>query len=260
MSDTLIDTHTHLDDTAFAEDIDRVIAASREAGVTEWINVGYSPTSWESTRRLAERVDGMHVMLGMHPGSVDEWSDESASQLARIVDVARPVAIGEIGLDLHWRHDNIAVQLAAFERQLQLAESLDLPAVIHMRSADSEMANVLRTAPSLPHIHFHSFDGGLDLRRHVLELGSTIGVGGLMTRRDSESLRSWIADVPRDRVVLETDAPYLKPQGIRGRRNEPAFMTRVADRLAELWSTPRTEVDRITTANARRIFNLKTNG
>jgi len=260
VSGVLIDTHTHLDDSGFADDLDSVIASSRLAGVTQWINVGYSPESWQSTLELASHVEGMGYMLGMHPGHADEWDEKSERLLSELIDANDPVAIGEIGLDLHWRQDNLAIQTEAFTCQLKLAVSATLPAVIHMRASDVELLEILGTVHPLPHLHFHSFDGDVDLRNYVLEHECTIGVGGLMTRKDSESLRTWIADIPRDRVVLETDSPYLKPQGIRGRRNEPAFVTRVAERLSQLWSISRSETSTITTGNARRIFHLKLNG
>ena len=260
MATSLIDTHTHLDAEEFGDDLDDVIAASRANGITRWINVGFSTTRWESTVALAARFDGLSYMLGVHPGHADEWSDETARQLNARVRSTGPVAIGEIGLDLYWRQDNLPSQITALEQQLDLATSMQLPTVLHMREADEELLRILNGRTTLPHLHFHSFDGNDRLRRWVLERQSTIGVGGLMSRKGSEALRSWIADFPRERVVLETDSPYLKPQGIRGTRNQPAHLTRVADILAELWGATRADVDTITTANACRIFNMDYEG
>lgn len=256
----LIDTHTHLDDDAFSDDLEDVIALSRSSGVSSWINVGYSPDRWNSTLSLVNRVDGMRHMLGIHPGNADEWNEENAGRLAELVQDTRPVAIGEIGLDLYWRKDNLSTQEDALKRQLELAVAHGLPAVIHMRAADDALLDVLSASVELPHLHFHSFDGNDRLRHWIMDRRCTIGVGGLMTRKGSASLRSWIADVPKDRVVLETDSPYLKPQGVRGTRNQPAFMPRVAEVLAALWGVSPEEVGRITTGNACRIFSLKEKG
>ncbi len=260
MAASLIDTHTHLDSDEFGDDLDEVIATSRANGVARWINVGFSPSRWKSTIVLVNRFEGLRHMLGVHPGNADEWSEQTAERLMALVRSTGPVAIGEIGLDLYWRQDNLAVQREAFEQQLALAESLKLPAVIHMRSADEEVLAVLENVARLPHLHFHSFDGNEGLRAWALERQSTIGVGGLMTRKGSESLRSWIATMPKDRVVLETDSPWLKPQGIRGRSNQPANLARIADTLADLWGLSRSEADTITTENACRIFGLDPRG
>ena len=252
-----IDTHTHLDNDEFADDLDQVIETSRNAGVTRWINVGFNEERWRTSLELADRVAGMHVMLGLHPGNADDWDDRVEERLRATLREREPVAIGEIGLDLYWRQDNLQLQKEAFRRQLSIAREHDLPAVIHMREADRPLLEVLDDAGDLPHIHFHSFDGGDELRRWVLDNGATIGVGGLITRRGSESLQEWVATVPQDIVVLETDSPYLKPRGIRGKRNEPAFVVKVARLLAEMWNVNVESVAQRTTVNAERIFGLR---
>lgn len=252
----LVDTHTHLDDDAFAGDLDEVIEASRRAGVRRWINVGYNETRWTTTRQLAGRVDGMSFMLGLHPGNADEWSKDLHERLKALVREVAPVAIGEIGIDLYWRQDNLDLQRRAFAAQLDLAREAALPAVIHMRSADEALLDVLDSAIALPHLHFHSFDGDGDLRAWVLQNNATIGVSGLITRRGSDALQEWVARIPHDRVVLETDSPYLKPRGIRGKRNEPAFMPKVAKLLSDLWAIDIEDVAKTTTDNANRIFNI----
>jgi TatD DNase family protein len=252
----LIDTHIHLDLEPFADDLDDVIAASRTAGVSRWINVGFNEERWKTTLDLTERYDGLFAMLGLHPGSADDWSPALIDGLGKLARDRRPVAIGEIGIDLYWRRDNLEIQVEAFRAQLDLAARLELPAVIHMRNADEAMLEVLTRHQALPHIHFHSFDGGAELRDWAAHHGATIGVGGLITRKGTDDLRAWVSGLDRDRVVLETDAPYLKPRGIRGTRNQPAFMVKSARLLAELWNTDLDSVARTTSANAERIFGL----
>lgn len=252
----LVDTHIHLDLEQFTDDLDDVIAASRQAGITRWINVGFDPERWASTLALVDRIDGLSAMLGVHPGSVDQWSASAFEHLSQLARHRQPVAIGEIGIDLYWRQDNLLTQIEAFRAQLDLAGELGLPAVIHMRDADGAMVDTLESHGSLPHIHFHSFDGGVELRSWALENDATIGVGGLITRNGTDDLRQWVAGLERSRAVLETDAPYLKPRGIRGTRNQPAYMVRTAQLLAELWETDLETVATITTNNANRIFGL----
>ncbi len=251
-----VDTHIHLDSDAFDEDRDAVIETSRSAGVSRWINVGYNEQRWDTTEALVRTVNGMHCMLGLHPGDADAWSDDLLLRLRDRVHTLRPLAIGETGIDLYWRRDNLDIQRAAFRGQLDLARETGLPVVIHMRDADSELLEVLTSESSLPHIHLHSFDGNEALRKWVLETDATLGVGGIITRKGSESLRRWIAGLPPDRVVLETDAPYLKPRRIRGTRNEPAYIVEVAKLLSELWGTDLASVASATTRNAERIFGL----
>ena len=252
-----IDTHTHMDDDAFAGDLDDVIDTSRAKGVTRWINVGYNEARWQSTHELAKHISGMSLMLGLHPGNADDWNHRVHTALVDAVRTIHPVAIGEIGLDLYWRQDNLALQEQVFRTQLEIAVEHGLPTVIHMRAADAELIEVLDSVRPLPHIHFHSFDGGDDLRAWVLRNNATVGVGGLVTRKGSESLRGWISGVPRHIVVLESDSPYLKPRGIRGKRNEPAYLPKTADLLGELWGLDVERVSEITSRNAERIFGLK---
>ena len=252
-----IDTHTHMDDDAFADDLRDVIEASRAKGVTRWINVGYNEARWQSTHELARSIPGMSLMLGLHPGNADDWNNRVHTALLKAIRTIQLVAIGEIGLDLYWRQDNLASQEQVFRAQLEIAVEHGLPAVIHMRAADAELMQVLDSDIRLPHMHFHSFDGGDDLRAWVLRNNATIGVGGLVTRKGSESLRGWITGVPRDMVVLETDSPYLKPRGIMGKRNEPAYLPKTAELLSELWGLNVASISEITTRNAERIFGLK---
>lgn len=251
-----IDTHVHLDSDAFAGDLDAVLAESRDAAVTRWINVGYNEERWSSTEDLVRSIDGMTCMLGVHPGHAETWSDATRDRLRAQIETVRPVAVGEAGLDLYWRKDNVDMQLEAFLGQLALARDVNLPLVIHMRDADAELLSVINAEPTLPHLHFHSFDGTGALREWALHHGATIGVGGLLTRHGSDDLRRWVAEVPRERIMLETDAPYLKPRGIRGKRNAPAYMRKVAELLADLWNTDLDSVATITTGNAERVFRL----
>jgi len=250
----LIDTHTHLDDPDFADDLDAVIAQSRDAGVSAWINVGYEPSRWSSTIDLATRIPGMRHMLGMHPSSADQWSATTERELRRLLIETGAVAIGEIGLDFLRDHAPRDAQFDAFQAQLDLAEELDLPAVIHMRDAEAALLDVLTSRSTLPPLLLHSYDGGRDLTDHVITNGVRIGVGGLATRQKSEALREQIARVPLEQIVLETDSPYLVPARQKIRRNTPVHVRTIAQFLADLRETDLDTIARTTTQNALTFF------
>lgn len=253
---TFIDTHAHLDDPQFEEDRDRVIDDAVSVGVAAIINIGYRPGVWETTLALADRRPEVQYALGLHPGHADEGSEAVLDSLERLIMERRPVAIGEIGIDLFWRQDNLATQVDMFERQAHLAAKHDLPIVIHQRKAADAVAEVLAAAPVGLRVLFHSFDGSPGIARLADERGWMLGVGGMMTRRQSEALRSHLATVDLSRIVLETDSPYLVPSGVRSRRNTPSAIPLIAERLAGLIAREQAEIAAITTANARAFFRL----
>ncbi|HEV2067867.1 MAG TPA: TatD family hydrolase [Thermomicrobiales bacterium] len=252
----LVDTHCHLDDESYAKDIDRVLDDSRALGVSRWIVVGFAPGRWATTLDVVRGVAGMSHMLGVHPGHASEWSSAVAARLGSLVATTRPVAIGEIGIDLFRGETNISQQLSAFDAQLDLALDHGLPAVIHMRSAETEVLNLILSREALPHLVFHSFDGSARLRDVILERCFTIGFGGLATKGPAADLREVIKTIPLGQIVLETDAPYLTPRGVKGSRNVPGNIPIIAGFLAGLLNTSVPEVARVTTDNAERVFGL----
>lgn len=249
---SLVDTHVHLDDPQFDPDRGEVIAAARAAGVAEMVHIGYHPERWESSLALVAAQDGVRCALGVHPGRVDEAVDADLDRLAALATRPGVVAIGEIGLDRHWTTEHDDLQLSWFRRQLELATSLGLPVVIHQRSAAAEVLDVLlATDPDLL-VVLHSFDGDHALAALARERHYLVGVGGLMTRASSNDLRGLLTDFPLDQIVLETDAPYLVPTGVKGRRNSPAQLPVIAARLAELRGLPVAEIAHVTSETARR--------
>jgi TatD DNase family protein len=253
---TFVDTHTHLDDDLFATDLPAVMAEATAAGVRSFVNIGYRPERWRSTLAFAETYPQVRYALGLHPGHADEWSDSLCADLEELVGRTKPVAIGEIGLDYHWTTDNISIQRASFERQIDLAGHLRLPVVIHQRDAAADVAAVLRPAPAELRVVLHSCDGDSELMDLAEERGWMIGVGGLMTRRQSESLRDRLKSFSIDQIVLETDSPYLVPSGVKARRNTPAMIPLIAERLASLLGREVAEIASITTQNAELAFGL----
>lgn len=250
----MIDTHCHLDDHAFASDLPAVIAASREAGVCGWVLIGYARDRWEGAARMSAATAGMRHSLGVHPSHAQEWSADVEASLREMLHSTGAVAVGEFGLDFHRDNAPFEVQREAMIGQLRMARELDLPAIFHMRDAEAQMLEILDAEASLPRMIFHSFDGTERLTDFIRSHDAWVGVGGLATRQKSAALREQLLRLPLERLVLETDAPYLVPARQKDRRNVPAHVRTVAIFLAELLDVPLETVTRQTTANAESLF------
>lgn len=251
-----VDTHAHLDDVSFNDDVDEVIERARASGVSRIVNIGYRPAIWGSTIALGRRFPSVSYTLGLHPNHADEDAEPVWNELRRLMKEARPVAIGEIGLDYFRDYASKATQLKVFERQLALASEFGLPVVIHQRAAESDMRDVLRANSGGPRWVLHSFEGSAGFLDEALAAGAMIGVGGLMTRAGSAELRETLRRVPIDRILLETDSPYLVPRGVKNRRNEPATIPVIARELAVLLERPIDEIAARAMENADRVFGL----
>ena len=252
-SPSIVDTHTHLDDAAFEHDLDAVIEASRWAGVSQFINVGYSPESWQSSRVLQDRYSNVSLALGLHPQQAQRFGPELARGLSRAILELGPVAVGETGFDFARSQPEFKDQERAFQAQLEIAARERLPTIIHQRDAADALITELDRWPSLAPIVLHSFDGTDLLAAWAIERGCFIGIGGLATRRGAAALRALLSRMPVDRLLLETDAPYLSPPGA-GRRNTPANLREIARILAPLWHLTEVELCQATTANAVALF------
>ena len=256
MTPVWIDTHVHLDDPAFDDDRETVLGDARAAGVAGLVNIGYRPAVWETTLALARRHPCVAFTLGLHPGHADEFSASTLETLARLVEATQPVAIGEIGLDFFRNGPPPALQEDALRQQLRLALACGLPAVIHQRAAEAELLAVLASEPDLPLLVLHSFDGSDRYADFATERGCLVGVGGLATRQRSSDLRRVLSRIDPNRVVLETDAPYLVPAGGRDRRNSPVSVPSIGEAVAPLWSVAPAELAVLTTAAASAAFGL----
>jgi TatD DNase family protein len=251
----MIDTHAHLDDPSFEGDVDKVINRAGAVGVTRIINIGYRPAIWRTTVALAQKYPAVNFALGLHPNHAEEEAETVWAELRRLIGETRPAAVGEIGLDFFRDHASRATQLRVFDRQLELAAEMKLPVVIHQRAAEADLIGMLREPVATPWI-LHSFDGTRALAETAVSAGCYFGVGGLMTKAASAELRNVIKGIPTDRLLLETDSPYLVPRGVKNRRNEPANIPSIAQALAELLERPVDEVARRTTENAERLFGF----
>ncbi len=255
----LFDTHCHLNDEAFISDMEDVIAHAHEHGVTRMNVVG---CDWESSMKaveIAEDHEGIYAIVGVHPGDADTYCDELEEDLRKWADHEKVIAIGEIGLDYHYE-DNPSkeVQEIVFRRQIRLAREVGLPIVIHSRDAMEDTMRVLKEERREGDYRgiFHCFSGSYEQSLVCLKMGFHISVGGPLTYPNSRKLPRIVEKLPLDRLLVETDCPYLSPQPRRGKRNEPANVRFVAEKIAELRDTTSEEIAAKTTANAMRLFRL----
>jgi TatD DNase family protein len=249
-----VDTHCHLDGEDFVTDLPEVLQRASEAGVRRFINVGYSPQRWSASIKLSNRFQSVSYMLGVHPGHAAEWTENVEKDLRDLLESQSPVAIGEIGLDFYRGETNHGQQVEAFTSQLAIAFEYGLPVSIHMRNAEDLIMEVLDDQDQLPTLLFHSFEGSQRLADWIKDHNAWIGVGGLATRGKSSGLRQVIASIGLHRVVLETDSPYLVPNGFKHQRNTPESIPVIARSLVELFAVDFATIAERTSATANHIF------
>lgn len=257
-----IDTHTHLDGEEFREDIEDVIKRAQEAGAEKLLVPGINVESLESMRELCAKYPGyLYQMAGLHPEDVKADWREALKTIRTAIDTAPKgtyIAIGEVGLDYYWSREFENEQLKAFEEQVRWSIELQLPLMIHCRKAQNEMVRLLRNyAKELPGGVFHCFTGNQNEAAELLQFDRfVLGIGGVSTFKKSHLAEDLKAVVPLERIVLETDAPYMAPVPYRGQRNEPAYVVEVIKKLADAYGVSPDELGRITTENAHRIFHF----
>ncbi len=252
----MIDTHTHLDEPAFDTDRDAVIDAARAVGVRRFVNIGYKPERWESSRALTDTHSDIDIALGLHPQEAATFDRDFERRLRQAVAELRPVAMGETGFDFSRSTPTLTEQERALRAQLAIAEEHRLPVVIHQRNGADALMAELNHWPNLAPIVLHSFDGDQRLTDWAIERRCYIGIGGLACKRSSGSLRELLKEMPLDRLLLETDAPYLTPPKVKDRRNSPANLPLIAHLLAPLWQLHTEELCRTTTCNAEAVFGF----
>jgi TatD DNase family protein len=250
----LIDTHCHLADPAYDADREQVLARAWAAGVERVVVIGESPESADRALALARSEPRLSTTVGIHPHDAATWSPETEQALRARLRHKQVVAVGETGLDYHYDHSPRANQRAAFEAQLSLAAEIGKPAVIHAREADDDVAAILGSHPGVTGI-LHSFSSGPSLLRAGLVLRHYVSFSGMVTFKNWR-LNQAIVDIPLDRILVETDGPYLAPVPHRGKRNEPAFVRLVAERIAELRGLSVEELIAATGENAVRVFRF----
>jgi TatD DNase family protein len=250
----LVDTHCHLDDEKFAHDLDAVLDRAIESGVDRMLAIGTGdgPPELDRAVRIAERYEQVYATIGVHPHDAAKVTAKSLDVLRDLGRHPKVLAFGEIGLDYHYDFSPRARQLEVFIEQLKLAGDLDLPVVIHTREAWDDTLAALREHWRGPGI-MHCFTGDAVQAKEALDLGLHLAFGGVLTFRTAELVREAARITPDDRLLVETDAPYLAPVPWRGKRNEPAFMKETVRKLAEIRNTTPERIAAITTANFERL-------
>jgi TatD DNase family protein len=251
---TLVDSHCHLDGEDFTGDRDAVIERARAAGVETLVAIGTGegPPDLEAGIRLADAFDCVYATVGVHPHSAAKASYATWPELQRLCGHPKVVALGEIGLDYHYNFSPPEVQRSVFTRQLEVAATTGQPVVIHTREAWSDTVALIRESGIRSGI-FHCFSGGPDEAQEALSLGFHLSFAGIVTFPKAQSVQQAAREVPLDRLLVETDSPYLAPVPYRGKRNEPAFVVHTAARIAELRGISPEAVARVTTANWERL-------
>jgi TatD DNase family protein len=261
MTISIIDTHAHLDMAPFDEDRTGVIARARDTGVSTIINVGINLESSQKAVVMADNHSEVLAAVGFHPQEAPRMKKEDVTNLAKLANHPRVVAIGEIGLDFYRSSSPQKTQLQVLQWQLELAESLDLPVIIHCRQAEKEMLTLLQNWTSShkrPNSQsrglIHCFSGDTETAQRYLDMGFLISFGAYIGYPSSFHLRNVIKSIPQDKLVVETDSPFLPPQSHRGKRNEPSYLPLTVEALAEIREISSETAAKETTQNARRLF------
>ncbi len=248
----MIDTHAHLADKRFNSDREEVIKRAWDNNVEEILCICSDYAELETFSELLKKHDFIHGAIGVHPHDSSGYNEE---QLITAINDINPSALGEIGLDYHYNHSPKDVQLEVFKKQLNIAKTRELPVIIHSREAMADTLKILKEE-NINNGVMHCFSGNEREMRECLELGLYISIAGPVTFPGAEKLKSVASIAPGDRLLIETDSPYLAPQPVRGKRNEPSWVKYILEELSELRNVPRDELERQTAGNARSLFNF----
>ena len=252
----LFDTHAHMDDHAFDEDRAQLLAALPTQGLALVMNPGCSLTSSRNADALSRQYDYIYAAVGSHPDAADEVSQEVLEQYRQLCRANPKIkAIGEIGLDYHYEDIPREQQKAAFRAQMKLAEELKLPVIVHEREAHADAMEILDEFPTVTGV-FHCYSGSGEMAKELVRRGWYIGFTGVLTFKNAKKALEVAKVIPKDRLVLETDCPYMAPEPFRGKRNHPGYLYRMAEKLAELWELPVEQVQAITLENGKRLYNI----
>lgn len=254
----IFDTHAHLDQEEFNEDRDEVVARAAAAGVSQILSVGVTADSSEATLELAARWPGVYAAVGIHPNYCAKAASDDWQRVEALIGKPKVVALGETGLDRHWDYSPFPLQQDYFDRHLRLSQQVNLPFIVHTRDCEADVMAMLREARSRGPLRgiMHSFTGDAAMAAECVALGLHISFAGMLTYKKSDALRQTAATVPADRLLVETDSPYLAPHPLRGKRNEPANVVHTLTCLAEVRGSSAAEWAAQTAANAQRLFGL----
>ena len=252
----LFDTHAHMDDRAFDADREALLSALPVQGIGLLMNPGCSLESSRNALRLAERYDYIYAAVGSHPDAADEVNDAVLAEYRELCKLNPKIrAIGEIGLDYHYEDIPRELQLKAFRSQMALAAELGLPAIVHEREAHEDGMKVVDEFPAVTGV-FHCYSGSAEMAKELIRRGWYIGFTGVLTFKNARKAIEVASSIPLDRIVLETDCPYMSPEPFRGKRNDPGKLYRMAEKLAEIRGLTVDEIHAITMENGKRLYRI----
>lgn len=254
----IFETHAHYDDDRFQEDRESLIASMPERGIGRIINVGASIASTKTTLALAEKYEFVYAAVGVHPSDIADLNEETYGWLKEQTSWEKTVAVGEIGLDYYWDKEPEVQERQRywFRRQLELARETGLPVIIHSRDAAADTLEVMKEAHAgdIPGV-IHCYSYSKELAQEFVKMGYYIGVGGVVTFKNAKKLKETVETLPLERILLETDCPYMAPEPHRGERNDSSYIPLVVEKIAELKGVDAETVERVTEENARRLFH-----
>ena len=249
------DSHAHLTEDCFAQDFDTVVDNMKAASVTGMMEIGFDLPSSEKAVQLAERFDWVHAAVGSHPDDAEQVNEARIAVYRGLCRNPRVKAIGEIGLDYHYEEPGREVQKRAFRMQLALAQELSMPVVIHEREAHEDGLRILEEFPTIRGV-FHCFSGSYEMAKELIKRGWYIGFTGVVTFKNARKAVETAANIPLDRILIETDCPYMAPEPFRGRRCDPSLVPYVAKKIADLRDLSPESVAAATAENAKRCFRI----
>ena len=251
----LFDTHAHLNDPAFDEDRAELMAGLRDKGIGFVMNAGCSLQSSRDIIAMAEKYPWLYASVGSHPDSADEVNDAVIEAYRVLCRHEKVKAIGEIGLDYYYEDIPRDIQKNAFRMQMALAKEVDLPVIIHEREAHDDGMRIVKEFPGVTGV-FHCYSGSAEMARQLVNMGWYIGFTGVLTFKNARKAVETAASIPLDRIVLETDCPFMAPEPYRGKRNDPGYLIKMAEKLAEIRGISVAEAIHVTTENAKRLYRI----
>jgi TatD DNase family protein len=253
----LVDSHCHLDFPDFADELDAVVARAEAAGIGRMVTISTRVREQQKLLAIAERFPNVYCSVGTHPHHADEEDGIPADELIALTQSSKVVALGEAGLDYFYEHGSRDAQARGFRTHIAAARATDLPLVIHTREADEDCGRIIEEEMGKGAFRavLHCYTGGRELAMNAVALGLYIGFTGILTFKKSDALRALAAELPLDRILVETDAPYLAPGKFRGKRNEPSYIVETAKVLADIRGVSLEEISRQTTENFYRLFS-----
>ncbi|SDN57330.1 TatD DNase family protein [Fictibacillus solisalsi] len=253
----MFDTHAHLNAIQFEEDLEDVIQRALDEGISHIVVVGFDQPTIKGALKLADTYDFIYAAVGWHPVDAVDMTPEDLQWIEKLADHPKVVAIGEMGLDYHWDKSPKDVQQRVFRQQIQLAKKVKLPIIIHNREATQDVVDILREegAEEVGGI-MHCYSGSLEVAKECIEMNFYISFGGPVTFKNAKKPKEVAKEIPIDRLLIETDCPYLSPHPLRGKRNEPSYVKYVAEAIAELREMPLEDLVKKTTENAKRLYQI----